>query len=110
MEKEFKKVELEKANLEINDKISDLRNIPLDDVKEMMAHKMWTPKQFADITGKDVSTIHNLMVKGKQVNMGMVAAVIVCHAFPNRDTHGPKFIVRDHLSEAILLKSLGILK
>jgi len=106
MKIEFSKVELRKTDLELIDKISERRGIPRERVTEIMKHACWTPKQFADITGKHPSTINNLTVYGKQVDREMVTALNVCSSFPDKDTSGPKFIVRDALSMGILRKSL----
>ena len=106
MELEFKVVNLSRTDIGVINRISELRNIPIQRVMDIMKHSCWTAQQFADITGKTIHTVNNLTVRGKQVNNEMVSAVTVCSSFPSKDKHGPKFIVRDELSMEILRKSL----
>ena len=106
METVFQKIELRKTGIDLITRISETRNIPEERVREMMMHMCWTPQQFSELTGKTVNTINNLANQGKQVDNKRVKALNLCYSFPTRDRMGPKFIVRDELSEGILEKSL----
>lgn len=106
MEPEFKEINTRKADHGLIKDISELRDIPVEKVYSMMRYNLWTPQQFANLTGKSVHTINNLTIQGKQVHMEMVTAVNIHYPFPNRDTLGPKFIIRDDMSMEIIRKSL----
>jgi hypothetical protein len=106
MEAEFKEVNLTKTDPELVDKIAYSRDIPIERVRKMMRHSCWNQKQYAELTGKSVQTINNLMVYGRRKNNKNVMALNVCNPWPDKSSMGPNFIVRDQLSMDVLIKSL----
>ena len=97
---------LKKIDPEMIDKIIKRRGIEREKVEQMMVHDTWTVGQFADLTGKDESTINNLIVRGRQKELNMVTALNICFPWPRLNTSGAKHIIRDELSMGILIKSL----
>ena len=106
MKAEFAEVRLNKTDEELIDKIARCRDKDRELIKKMMRHSCWMQKQYADLTGKSVQTINNLMVYGKRKDNKNVRALNVCMPFPNFGGTDSTFIMRDELSMEYLLKSL----
>ena len=102
----FKPVLLKKTEPELIKKIAAKRGMDEALVKEMMHHDSWTVGQFADLAGKDESTINNLIVRGKQKNLTMITALRISFPWPRKLTKGSKHVMRDELSMDFLEKSL----
>ena len=97
-------IRLVKKDEELTHRIMNERGIEEKDeetVFEMLRHNMWTTRQFSDITGLAESTITN---KCRPVYRdGEIKTELDhCYPFSYLGGLGPKFIVRNEKSEALL--------
>lgn len=70
-------------------------------VVDLLRYNMWTIQQFVDVTGLSQSTISNKcrpQYKGGEI----VTELDFCYPFADMVGLGPKFIVRNEKSEALL--------
>lgn len=72
-------------------------------IKKLMRYNMWTVKQFAELSQKDISTIANLCRPMNEKGT-LVYRLNYCYPFPDAEGVGPKFVYRNEKSEAYLRK------
>lgn len=99
-------VSLKKVDPEQVSHIAHKHNIEPAMVHKMLRHSCWTVKQFADLTGKTVSTINREMNYGSLKGGSMIPTLNACYPFEDKDGDGPKFVLRDKKSEEFLKKHL----
>jgi len=98
-------VKLVKIDSSLVDKISQKRGVAPMQVAKMIRHDVFTINQFAELCGKSVSTI-NKLTEQKLKEGEVISGLDLIFPFPNFDTKGPKFILRNEKSEQYLLNSL----
>ena len=70
-------------------------------VLNMLRYNVFTIQQMADLAGKDVSTINN-MTKVREIDGNLDTQLDYCFPYKSMDTKGPKMIVRNRKSMALL--------
>lgn len=70
-------------------------------VFEMLRHNIWTVKQFSDLTGLNESTIRN-KCRPQYRDGDLSTELDFCYPFADLEGTGPKYIVRNKKSEALL--------
>ena len=97
-------IRLVKKDEELIDRVvlaNDIVEAKMDTVVEMLRHNIWTIQQFADVTGLAQSTIANKC--RPQYKDGEISTELDhCYPFADLEGLGPKFIVRNEKSEALL--------
>ena len=89
---------------ELIGRIIEERGLKEDDrkrVTELLRHNIWTTNQFRDITGYNESTIAN-KTRPQYRDGELQTELDFCYPFADLDGLGPKFIVRNEKSEAML--------
>jgi len=99
-------VGLKKVDPEFVSRIAHKHNIEPEKAHKMMRHSCWTVKQFADLTGKTISTINRELNYGSVKGGTMTPNLNICYPFEDKDGNGPKFVLRDKKSEEFLNKNL----
>jgi hypothetical protein len=97
-------VRLVKKDEELIERIMVARDYPEDyrkSVADMLKMNIWTVNQFRDLTGKKESTILNKTRPGYKGGE-LKTELDFCYPFSDIDGLGPKFIVRNEKSEALL--------
>lgn len=97
-------IRLVKKDEELVERIMKDRDLPeadRDAVIEILRHNLWTINQFRDLTGFKESTISN-KTRPAYKNGGLVTELDHCYPFADLEGMGPKFIVRNEKSEAML--------
>jgi len=97
-------IRLVKKDEELADRIMKERNLPGSDkeaVIEILRHNVWTIQQFADISGFAQPTIAN-KCRPSYRDGDIVTELDHCYPFADLEGLGPKFIVRNEKSEALL--------
>jgi hypothetical protein len=100
-------VRLVKRDEELVDRIMiarDLEGVFDDNVRDMLRYNVWTVKQFKDLTGLAVSTIEN-KCRPIYKDGEIFTELDFCFPFGHLEGRGPKFIIRNEKSEALLPKS-----
>ena len=70
-------------------------------VFEMLRHNIWTVKQFSDLSGLNESTIRN-KCRPQYRDDQLCTELDFCYPFADLEGTGPKYIVRNEKSEALL--------
>ncbi|MBE3086286.1 MAG: hypothetical protein IMZ64_08735 [Bacteroidetes bacterium] len=99
-------IRLVKKDDELIDRIIKARGLSEADrerVAEIMRYNTWTTKQYAWLTGLNESSIANKCRPIKRDD-AWVTDIDFTYTHPNIDGAGPKFIVRNARSEALLPK------
>ena len=97
-------IRLVKKDEELVNRIMKAQNIKeefKDDIIEILRHNVWTTNQFSDLTGFKESTITN-KTRPSYRNDEMVTELDFTYPFADLHGTGPKFIVRNEKSEAML--------
>lgn len=97
-------VRLVKKDPELIDRIMIARDLPDSDrkaIQEMLRYNVWTITQFSELTGLAVSTIANKCRPGYK-NGSLTTELDFCYPFSDLEGTGPKYIVRNEKSEALL--------
>ncbi len=72
-----------------------------EELIEILRHNVWTTNQFSDLTGFKESTITN-KTRPSYRNNELVTELDFAYPFADLNGTGPKFIVRNEKSEAML--------
>jgi hypothetical protein len=90
-----------KTESELIDMLSLKTGFSVDEIKSMMRYNMFTIGQFSKLTKLNISTIHN---KTRQVLENGVYNTELDFTYPFSEpgNMGPKFIIRNAKSEAVL--------
>lgn len=72
-----------------------------ENITEILRYNMWTIQQFTDITGLAQSTIAN-KCRPQYKDSDIITELDHCYPFADLNGLGPKFIVRNEKSEALL--------
>ena len=103
-------IRLVKKDEELIDRIMIARDFPEEEreaIIEILRYNVWTIKQFSDLTGFVESTISN---KTRPLWRGgeLVTELDHCYPFADIEGLGPKFIVRNQKSEAMLPQEVKV--
>jgi hypothetical protein len=97
-------IRLVKKDEELVDRIMKDRLVPDTHrpvIVEILRHNVWTVKQFSDLTGLNESTIRNYC-RPKYRDGDLSTELDFCYPFEDLGGSGPKFIIRNEKSEALL--------
>ena len=97
-------IRLVKKDEELVDRITKAREIKeefREHLIEILRHNVWTTNQFSDLTGFKESTITN-KTRPSYRNDELVTELDFTYPFADLHGFGPKFIVRNEKSEAML--------
>ena len=97
-------IRLVKKDVELAERILEARDLPDADLKsilDILRYNVWTTKQFKDLTGLAESTIAN-KTRPAYKNGELVTELDFCYPFQDLEGTGPKFIIRNEKSEALL--------
>ncbi|RLD56998.1 MAG: hypothetical protein DRI97_06280 [Bacteroidetes bacterium] len=97
-------IRLVKKDDELIDRVMDVRGLDNEHraaITEILRHNIWTTKQFSDLTGFKESTITN-KTRPAYRNEELVTELDYTYPFADLAGMGPKFIVRNEKSEAML--------
>jgi hypothetical protein len=97
-------IRLIKKDEELMDRIildRDIVEAKVETLLDILRHNVWTIQQFADITGLAQSTIAN-KCRPQYKNGEIGTELDHCYPFADLEGLGPKFIVRNEKSEALL--------
>jgi len=97
-------IRLIKKDEELEVRVMNKHEIPNEDrelIRDMLRHNVWTIRQYADLTGLAESTIANKCRPGYK-NGQLMTELDFCYPFADLEGMGPKFIVRNEKSEALL--------
>ena len=102
-------IRLVKKDDELVDRIMVSRDLPeseREDVVEILRHNVWTTNQFKDLTGMAQATIAN-KTRPTYKNGDITTDLDFCYPFADLEGLGPKFIVRNEKSEAMLPQAVA---
>lgn len=97
-------IRLVKKDEELVDRIMKAQDLMEEDretIIEILRHNIWTTNQFRDLTGFKESTITNKTRPSYRHNE-LVTELDFAYPFADLNGTGPKFIVRNEKSEAML--------
>ena len=97
-------VRLIKKDDELVDRIIKARGLSETDrdrIRDMMKYNTWTTKQFSGLTGLAESTIAN-KCRPSYRDGELTTELDFAYTHPDIDGDGPKFIIRNKKSEALL--------
>lgn len=97
-------IRLVKKDEELVDRIMKEQNLPngeRETITEILRYNVWTVNQFSDLTGYKESTITN-KTRPSYKDGKIVTELDFCYPFADIMGNGPKFIVRNEKSEAML--------
>jgi len=103
-------IRLVKKDEELVDRIMKARDLNESDreaVIEILRHNVWTINQFGDLTGFKQATIAN-KCRPQYRNGSLATELDHCYPFADLEGLGPKFIVRNEKSEAMLPQPIEV--
>ena len=99
-----KEIRLVRKDEELVDRIMKALKLNKDareDIVEILRYNVWTIQQFADISGFAQPTIAN-KCRPSYRDGNIITELDHCYPFADLEGLGPKFIVRNEKSEALL--------